>query len=86
MTESRKDKKTKNNQIRKVWRGVINSCKSKKEQAIQFPKEQTMIHETTHRKLKIQQHKHHKKRTWTQMIGNGKQFLIHKLHPSCYSC
>jgi len=40
-------------------------------------KGQTTIYKTLHRKLEIEQHEHHKKRGWTQVFRNGKQFLFH---------
>ena len=33
--------------------------------------------QTLHRKLKIEQHEPHKNTGWTQVIQNGKYFLLH---------
>ena len=41
---------------------------------------QTVIYETLHRKLKIEQHEPHQKRVWTQMLWKSKHFLLHYLY------
>jgi hypothetical protein len=49
-------------------------------QTIQLPKEkgQTTIYKISHRKLKIEQHEpHQRSEVQTQVLRNGKQFLLH---------
>jgi hypothetical protein len=36
-----------------------------------------MIYKTLDRNLKIEQHEPHKNRGWTQVLRQGKQFLLH---------
>ena len=51
---------------------------------------QTMIYKTLHRKQKILQHEPTQKMGvgggGTHVPQKGVQFLLHKWHPSCYSC
>jgi len=45
-----------------------------------------MIYKTSQRKLKIEEHKPHYNRGRIMLLRNGKQFLHHMWHPSCYYC
>jgi len=45
-----------------------------------------MIYKALHRKLKIEQHEPTNNRGSTKLLWKGKQFLLHMLHLSCYSC
>jgi len=41
---------------------------------------ESIIYITLHRKLKIEHHESHKHMMWTQVLGKGKQFLLHMWH------
>ena len=46
---------------------------------------QTTFYKTLHRKPKIEQHEFHQNPRMNAYAPEGKQFLLHQFHPSCYS-
>ena len=73
----------------KIPKGVIRSLRSKKDRQYHDKRK------TNKRKNNDLQHITQKRssrqnptknRGWTQMFRNGTKFLLHMLHPSCYSC